>query len=332
MERAIRGYEEIIGHDLIKEHLRLAVRENKVFHAYIFNGEDLAGKNMLAAVFAKSLVCEEGGETPCNHCKACHQFDSGSHPDVRYLVRSKASIGVDDIREQINRDVVIRPYSSRYKVYVIDEAEKLTEEAQNALLKTIEEPPSYAVIMLLTNNVEKMYSTIRSRCVTLNLRSVDQELITRFLMEKQQVPDYRARTCSAYSQGNVGRAMQMASSERFSQMLEFVQRLVRGARDMKEFEIVQTAREMETFQEDIGDLLDLITLWYRDILAMKTTGDRELLVFGEEYRFIRQKADTVSAAGIGRVLEAVETARQRIRSNVNFHAAAEMLLLVIKEN
>lgn len=332
MERAIRGYEEIIGHDLIKDHLRLAVRENKVFHAYIFNGEDLAGKNMLAAVFAKSLVCEEGGETPCNHCKACHQFDSGSHPDVRYLVRSKASIGVDDIREQINRDVVIRPYSSRYKVYVIDEAEKLTEEAQNALLKTIEEPPSYAVIMLLTNNVEKMYSTIRSRCVTLNLRSVDQELITRFLMEKQQVPDYRARTCSAYSQGNVGRAMQMASSERFSQMLEFVQRLVRGARDMKEFEIVQTAREMETFQEDIGDLLDLITLWYRDILAMKTTGDRELLVFGEEYRFIRQKADTVSAAGIGRVLEAVETARQRIRSNVNFHAAAEMLLLVIKEN
>ena len=332
MERAIRGYEEIIGHNLIKEHLRLAVRENKVFHAYIFNGEDLAGKNMLAAVFAKSLVCEEGGETPCNHCKACHQFDSGSHPDVRYLVRSKASIGVDDIREQINRDVVIRPYSSRYKVYVIDEAEKLTEEAQNALLKTIEEPPSYAVIMLLTNNVEKMYSTIRSRCVTLNLRSVDQELITRFLMEKQQVPDYRARTCSAYSQGNVGRAMQMASSERFSQMLEFVQRLVRGARDMKEFEIVQTAREMETFQEDIGDLLDLITLWYRDILAMKTTGDRELLVFGEEYRFIRQKADTVSAAGIGRVLEAVETARQRIRSNVNFHAAAEMLLLVIKEN
>jgi DNA polymerase-3 subunit delta' len=332
MERAIRGYEEIIGHDLIKDHLRLAVRENKVFHAYIFNGEDMSGKNMLAGVFAKTLVCEEGGETPCNHCKACHQFDSGSHPDVKYLVRTKASIGVDDIREQINRDVVIRPYSSRYKVYVIDEAEKMTEEAQNALLKTIEEPPAYAVIMLLTNNVEKMYSTIRSRCVTLNLRSVDQKLITSFLMEKHQVPDYRARTCSAYSQGNVGRAVQMASSERFSQMLEFVQRLVRGARDMKEFEIVQTAREMETFQEDIGDLLDLITLWYRDILTMKTAGDKDLLVFGEEYRFIRQKADKVSAAGIGRVLEAVETARERIRSNVNFHAAAEMLLLVIKEN
>jgi DNA polymerase-3 subunit delta' len=101
---------------------------------------------------------------------------------------------------------------------------------------------------------------------------------------------------------------------------------------MKEFEIVQTAREMETFQEDIGDLLDLITLWYRDILTMKTAGDKDLLVFGEEYRFIRQKADKVSAAGIGRVLEAVETARERIRSNVNFHAAAEMLLLVIKEN
>ena len=332
MEKAITGYEEIIGHEQVKEHLRLAVRENKVFHAYIFNGEDASGKNMLAAVFAKTLVCEAGGETPCNQCRSCHQFDSGSHPDVKYLERSKASIGVDDIRSQVGRDVVIRPYSSRYKVYVIDEAEKMTEEAQNALLKTIEEPPSYAVIMLLTNNVEKMYSTIRSRCVTLNLRSVDPELITRFLMEKHQVPDYRAKTCSAYSQGNVGKALQMASSERFSQMLDFVQRLVRGARDMKAFEIVQTAREMEAFQEDFSDLLDLIALWYRDILAMKTTGDKELLVFGEEYRFIRQKADLVSAAGIARVLDAVETARQRVRSNVNFHAAAEMLLLTIKEN
>jgi DNA polymerase-3 subunit delta' len=123
----------------------------------------------------------------------------------------------------------------------------------------------------------------------------------------------------------------MASSERFSQMLDFVRRLVRTAREMKEFEVAATAREMETYQEDISDLLDLINLWYRDILTMKTTGDKDLLIFSEEYRFIRQKADTVSAAGIGRVLEAVAQTRQRLQSNVNFHAAVEMLLFVIKD-
>lgn len=327
----MNGFDEIIGHEQIKEHLRRSIQEKKIFHAYIFNGEDDSGKNMLAAAFAKTLLCEEGGDEPCGKCRACHQFDSASHPDVKYLVRSKATIGVGDVREQINKDVAIRPYSSQYKIYIVDEAEKLTEEAQNALLKTIEEPPAYAVIMLLTNNIEKMYSTIRSRCVTLNLRSVNLEKIEQYLMQQYQVPDYRARTCSAYSQGNVGRAVKMASSERFSQMLDFVRRLVRTAREMKEFEVAATAREMETYQEDISDLLDLINLWYRDILTMKTTGDKDLLIFSEEYRFIRQKADTVSAAGIGRVLEAVAQTRQRLQSNVNFHAAVEMLLFVIKD-
>ena len=312
-----------------------AILADRVSHAWLFTGQSAADLLSLAQAFAAALQCTdrpEGTAEACMHCKSCLQASDGNHPDILVWPHEKPKVfSIDEVRAMVSH-VCIRPFSSQYKVYIVPDAHLMRPDAQNALLKTIEEPPSYAVIMLLTNNVEKMYSTIRSRCVTLNLRSVDPELITRFLMEKHQVPDYRAKTCSAYSQGNVGKALQMASSERFSQMLDFVQRLVRGAKDMKPFEIVQTAREMEAFQEDFSDLLDLIALWYRDILAMKTTGDKELLVFGEEYRFIRQKADAVSAAGIARVLDAVETARQRVRSNVNFHAAAEMLLLTIKEN
>lgn len=95
-----------------------------------------------------------------------HQFDSGNHPDVKWVTHEKAnSIGVDDVREQINNDIVIKPYSSKYKVYIIDEAEKMTVQAQNALLKTIEEPPEYAVILFLTNTLDVLLQTVRSRCI-----------------------------------------------------------------------------------------------------------------------------------------------------------------------
>ena len=105
--------------------------------------EEYAGES-----FAKALVCEAGYGDSCNMCRACHQFDSGNHPDVKWITHEKAnSIGVDEVREQINNDIVIKPYSSKYKVYIIDEAEKMTVQAQNALLKTIEEPPEYAVIL-----------------------------------------------------------------------------------------------------------------------------------------------------------------------------------------
>ena len=149
------GFGDIIGHEQIIEHFRSALKNHQVSHAYILNGENGSGKNMLAKAFAKALVCEAGYGDSCNMCRACHQFDSGNHPDVKWITHEKAnSIGVDEVREQINNDIVIKPYSSKYKVYIIDEAEKMTVQAQNALLKTIEEPPEYAVILFLTNTLD----------------------------------------------------------------------------------------------------------------------------------------------------------------------------------
>lgn len=155
-------------------------------------------------------------------CRACPQFDSGNHPDVKWVTHEKAnSIGVDDVREQINNDIVIKPYSSKYKVYIIDEAEKMTVQAQNALLKTIEEPPEYAVILFLTNTLDVLLQTVRSRCIIMNLRSVDTKMIQQYLMQKYQLPDYQARVCAAYAQGNVGKAIMMATSEHFREMPGF---------------------------------------------------------------------------------------------------------------
>lgn len=233
------GFGDIIGHEQIIEHFRSALKNHQVSHAYILNGENGSGKNMLAKAFAKALVCEAGYGDSCNMCRACHQFDSGNHPDVKWITHEKAnSIGVDEVREQINNDIVIKPYSSKYKVYIIDEAEKMTVQAQNALLKTIEEPPEYAVILFLTNTLDVLLQTVRSRCIIMNLRSVDTKLIQQYLMQKYQLPDYQARVCAAYAQGNVGKAIMMATSEHFREMQDFLLRLLKRVDDMEVYEIV----------------------------------------------------------------------------------------------
>ena len=131
-------------------------------------------------------------------CRSCIQFESGNHPDVRYVTHEKpASIGVDDVRSQISGDIMIKPYNGRYKVYIVDDAELMTPQAQNALLKTIEEPPSYAVLIFLTSSPESLLATIRSRCVLLRMKPVDKAQIRDYLIREMEIPDYRANVCAA---------------------------------------------------------------------------------------------------------------------------------------
>ena len=140
------GFSEILGHEQIIEHLQNAIKLQKVSHAYILDGEEGAGKNMLARAFAQTLQCERGGTEPCGECHSCKQAMSGNQPDIITVTHEKpASIGVEDIRGQLCGDIQIKPYSSPYKIYIVDEAEKMTVQAQNALLKAIEEPPAYGV-------------------------------------------------------------------------------------------------------------------------------------------------------------------------------------------
>ncbi len=209
------SFKDVVGHKDIIKYIGNAVKMDQVSHAYILNGERGAGKKMLAHLFATTLLCENGGPDPCNTCHACRQAESGNHPDIIRVTHEKPnSISVDDIREQVNNTVMIKPYQGPYKVYIIDHAELLTPQAQNALLKTIEEPPQYVVIMLLTENADLLLPTITSRCVMLKLRYIRDTLIKKYLMETMKVPDYKADLCTAFAQGNMGRAIMLANQGR----------------------------------------------------------------------------------------------------------------------
>lgn len=326
-------FQDIIGQEQIKEHLTNALSSGKISHAYIINGEKSSGKEFIARIFAMALQCEKGEVEPCQECHSCKQALSDNHPDIIRVMHEKPNtISVDDIRAQVNNDVAIKPYSSSHKVYIVNEAEKMTVQAQNAILKTLEEPPEYAVILLLTTNVNSLLPTILSRCVVLNMKPVPDEPVKKYLMEQLQVPDYKAEVCVSFARGNIGRAKALASSEDFENVKTEAISLLKYIRDMELGEIIAAVKKITEYKLEVSDYLDICAIWYRDLLLFKATNDVNHLVFREEIQALRTAAKRSSYEGIENILGALETAKKRLDANVNFELTMELLMLTIQEN
>lgn len=205
-------------------------------------------------------------------------------------------------------------------------------QAQNAILKTIEEPPEYAIILLLTTNEQSFLDTIRSRCVLLQLKPVPDEQVKAYLMEHLQIPDYEADICSAFAQGNIGKAIRLASSEDFNSIKGSAMRLVRNVGKMEISEVIEYVKEVQEYKVSIEDYLDILALWYRDMVYFKATRDIDGIIFKDEIRTIRETVRVCSYEGVEEVMKAIETAKARLAANVNFDLTMELLFLVIKEN
>ena len=327
------SFKDVVGHKDILKYISSAVENNRVSHAYILNGERGSGKKMLSNLFAMTLLCETGDNEPCGKCHSCKQAESGNHPDIIRVTHEKPnSISVDDIRTQVNNTVDIKPYQGPYKVFIIPQADMMTPQAQNAILKTIEEPPSYAVFLLLTENAETLLPTINSRCVMLKLRNIKDTLIKKYLMENLEIPDYKADMCTAFAQGNMGRAIMLANSDHFNEIREEAVQLLKHINEMELNEIVAAVKNISVYKLEITDYLDIIMIWYRDVLLYKATKEIDKVVFKDQLQSIKEQARKSSYEGIELILESLEKAKARLKANVNFDLVMELLFLTIKEN
>lgn len=327
------SFKDIIGQEQIKEHLQNAILQNRISHAYIIQGEQFSGKEFIAKAFAAALQCERRGTEPCGECRSCKQFLTGNQPDIIYVGHEKPNtIGVEDVRNRINNDIAVKPYSSPYKIYIINEGEKMTPQAQNALLKTLEEPPAYAVLMILTTNAEELLPTILSRCVLLNMKPVPDKQVREYLKSELMIPDYKADICVAFARGNIGRAKQLATSEEFENIRNEALSLVKNIRGMELHEMMAAIRKIRDYHIDVNEYLDVLSIWYRDVLLFKATNDTNHLVFREEIQYIRKAADKSAYEGIENILKALDNAKSRLRANVNFELVMELLFITIQEN
>ncbi len=330
--------DRVLGQNHIVKHFENAIRMGKISHAYIINGEAGFGKLRLARDFAKALQCTENApdrETKtgraCGACKSCKQTESLNQPDIKYVTYEKTGIGVDEIRAQLNADIEIKPYSSPYKIYIIPESEKMTVAAQNAMLKTIEEPPEYAVIILLTTNADVFLPTILSRCVLLNMKPVSEELIQNRLMAQYGIGAYEAKTAALFSGGNPGKAEKLAVSEEFGALKKCVVDTLTSLSGAGMDTISADVKRAAEFKKEIGEYFSLMRSWFRDILMVKALGTEAVLIFQEQYGAVCEMEKQCSYRDIDRILDSIRQAENRIHSNVKFDLTIEVLLLAVKE-
>ena len=326
------GFEDIIGQENVVMHFSNAIKMRKISHAYIINGEQGMGKKTIAKAFAMTLQCEKKGLQPCMECRSCKQASTGNHPDIRWVSHEKpAVISVEEIRSQINGDVQIKPYSSEYKIYIVDDASKMNTAAQNALLKTIEEPPSYVIILLLTDNKETLLSTIHSRCVTMEMKPVKDSEIIKYLIEKEHIVDYRAREVTGFAGGNIGKAIKLASSDEFIELKENIVNITRTIGKMNVADIMAAVKNAASFKDNISEYLDLLMSWYRDVLIYKSCGKSDKLIFRDEEKHIAEQASKFSYESIENVVKELDSFKAKIKVNVNFDVLMEMLFLKMRD-
>lgn len=327
------GLDDILGNEHIVAHFKKAIENNKISHAYIINGEKGIGKRTVAKAFAMTLLCEEKGTVPCMKCHSCVQALTDNNPDLITITPDKpTTLSIDHIRQTLVNDVELKPYSNSHKVYIVEDAELMNNAAQNAILKTIEEPPEYAVIILLTTNISALLQTVLSRCVKLDMQPLKKEVVKKYLMEKEKVVDYQADIAVSFAGGNLGKAIELSKSQDFAEMLDEVIQLLKYIKDMQAYEVVAAVKRASDYKFRFTDYIDLMILWFRDVLVYKASQNVNELIFKDEIQTIKEHAAKSSYNGIEQILEAMDKAKLRLKANVNFDVAIEMMFLKIRDN
>ncbi|HEX2945115.1 MAG TPA: DNA polymerase III subunit delta' [Clostridia bacterium] len=322
----------IIGQKEVVGSLERALSENRVGHAYIFTGPAGMGKKTIAHLFAGLLLCDapHDGKT-CDRCMPCRLFKNGSNPDFHRIDTEEASIGVDKIRDVL-ADVAIKPVYSKRKVYIVEDAEKMTEQAQNCLLKTFEEPPEYVVIILLTANYEALLETVRSRAQHLHFRKYTRDQVRQALALKVENDDELSKLAVDYSDGSIGLALELACSGDFSRLRDRTLAMLPGAEKGKTASILEFTAFIEENRESVGLLLDILLLYYRDLLVMCETGNENMLINSDKKDMILNNAQTHSSRGIVGKIDALEATRRALKQNANLQLAVDNLLISLRED
>lgn len=305
------AFSEIVGS--VSHHLREEMLSSRVVHAYLLTGPAGTGKRTLADICARALFCRSQGERPCDACPACRQLLSGNHPDFIRLKPDK-SIGVDDVRDLIGR-LSVKPYEADRHVAVIEQADKMTPQAQNALLKTLETPPGPDVLFLIATQLTAMLPTIVSRCRVVRFRYLETDEAEAAL-RAHGLPAERARLLARLSQGSVGRALEMNGSEDWWQLRDKVLAALAALHDRQD--VAVAALPLAEKREQAGDILDILELCARDLMVIQDAGEGVIQTDVEDR--LAQLRFTGSEA-----LRGVMEARRMLASNVAWQSALEML-------
>lgn len=325
------GFEAIAGQEEVVRGLENALKNDRVGHAYIFSGPTGIGKKTVAGLFAEMLICDSTElSKPCGSCQACRLFSSGANPDFRLVKARGASIGVDEIRE-IQGDVAIKPMYSKRKVYIIEDADNMTVQAQNCLLKTLEEPPSYVVLILTAANYDSLLETIRSRSQRLSFKKNTHAQVRQVLTEKYGHEAGGIEFAIAYADGIIGTALNLVGTEEFIALREKTFETVNRIKNSGLSAVFTLFGFFEENKEEFDVILDMMTMFYRDMLVARETGNEKILINSDKRDMIFNNAQKYSPRQLVAGIRQIEAARRAVKQNANFQLAVEHMLISLQE-
>lgn len=289
-------------------YLSEACHKGKLSHAYIIEGGKDSGKESFAEEIAAALLCEKTGTLvrslpegqfmlePCGQCPSCIKARTRNHPDIIHVQHEKERVlAVGEIRQQIVADIAIKPYYGPYKIYIVPDAELMNDSAQNALLKTIEEPEEYGILFLLTENADSFLPTIRSRCIKISMGDISREEMGSHLLTEEG---------------------------------ESVIQLLKELPDLNAVQINKAAREWEAL--DRQQILTILQLYFRDVLVYKSTRAADQLYFRTKQQQVCRASENMTYEGLQQAFEALDAAKARLKASVKAEAVYENLMIAIR--
>ena len=316
----------IIGHDWAVRLLQRAVEEGSLSHAYLFTGPPGVGKGTLARALARALLCEAEADRPCGSCRACRLVEAGTHPDL-HLVHPESATGrltIGQVRE-LGRQLALTPSVGRHRVAILADFDRATPSAANALLKTLEEPPAYVVLVLLAPDADSLLPTIVSRCQVVPLRPLPLRLVREVLETRWGVEPERADLLAHLCGGRLGWAVRAADDpallRRRRQRLEDLSTLLRAS-------LVERFRYAAALADDPAgteEALEIWTGWWRDVMVVAAGTDAPLTNPDLTDR-IRRQAQALGVERAAALVKATRKTMDLLRGNVNRRLALEVLL------
>lgn len=293
-------FENIAGHENIKNILSNNINTKNILHSYLFIGEDGIGKKMLAKEFAKAILCTSENNRPCNICKSCVEFNTNNNANFNLINEEGSAIKIEQIRN-MQVKIAEKPINSNYKVYLINDAELMTQEAQNCLLKTLEEPPEYIVIILITSNENKVLNTIKSRCMKLYFNNLDKNSVKKVLTEKFEMEDINDSFLDAVG-GSIKKALlikeKSSEYEKITKLFDIIDK-----ENLVNF--INSASIIYENKDDIYNILDYINILLD----------------------IRIRSNSNNSFKFANCIFTVEEVKKRLRANSNYDMSIDYLLM-----
>ena len=323
------SWSEIIGQPVAVRQLQNAVKRDRIGHAYLFYGPAGVGKRTTARIFAQTLNCLESGTGDvCGQCRSCLQSKAGNHPDILEITPMGTSIRIQQIRD-LSREALFRPLAGRHKIFLILGAENMTLEAANNLLKILEEPPAYVVFILTTTANLRLLPTILSRCQQIRFAPLTVQAIENYLVQQEAVDPVLARQMAHLAGGSLSEAMELRQEIQTEKSLR--EAALEMLTQMEEEDSLAALLRFKPWEErsQVKLLLQVLGLWFRDLMIWQKTAEERLLVNQDRLDLIRRHAHLWKQAD--QVLSLIQDARQKLEKNANIPLLLEVFLLELFE-